>query len=77
VHLSQEGDDLLIYEVTPEGPAAHAGLREGDLLLAVDGTAVASVREAFRWLLGAPNSSVVLTVRRKGTEQSVSVLRAP
>jgi S1-C subfamily serine protease len=77
VSLIRERGQVLISHVTPEGPAEQAGLREGDVLLAVDGTPLVSFREALRQLDGAPSSPVVLTLRREGTEQSVSILRAP
>jgi hypothetical protein len=75
--VSQEGAQLTFSHVTPEGPAARAGVQSGDILLKVDGTAVTNPLEAFRLLRGPPGSTVVLTVRRAGSERSISVTRAP
>jgi S1-C subfamily serine protease len=72
-----EGAQLLLGPLAPSGPAAQAGLREGDVLLAVDGHPVANIMEVEERLDGAPGTTVVLTVRREGSEQSFSVLRAP
>jgi membrane-associated protease RseP (regulator of RpoE activity) len=71
-----EDNQLVISQVTPEGPAALAGLQVGDVLLAVDGTPVADPLEVYQRLRGAPGSTVVLKVRRGGSERTVSVTRA-
>jgi hypothetical protein len=75
--VSPGGAQLTVSNVTPEGPAARAGVQIGDVLLKVDGTAVANPVDAFRLLRGPPGSTVVLTVRRAGAERSISVTRAP
>jgi len=75
--VSQDGTQLLIDKVLPESPAASAGLQVGDVLLTVDGAPVANPWEAFQRLRGAPGSTVVLTVRRAGSERTVSITRAP
>lgn len=74
--VSQEGQQVVIHQVMPEGPSARAGLQVGDVLLAVDGAPVATAPEAFQKLRGAPGSTVVLKVQRAGAEQSISVTRA-
>jgi len=75
--VSQNGAQLLIDRVIPDSPAASAGLLAGDVLLTVDGAPVVSPGEAFQRLRGAPGSTVVLTVRRAGSERSISITRAP
>jgi hypothetical protein len=75
--VTPDGAQLAFSNVTPEGPAARAGVQTGDVLLKVDGTAVTNPMEAFRLLRGPPGSTVVLTVRRAGSERSISVTRAP
>jgi S1-C subfamily serine protease len=57
-----------LMEVVPGKPAARAGLRSGDILLSLDGTAVLSVDEVHRLLgassIGRPMACKVL----RGTE---------
>jgi hypothetical protein len=77
VKLAAAGEELLIVDVTRDGPAAKAGLLPGDLLLSVDGTPVRGVKLALIALKGEPSTSVAVTVRRRGSELSLSVLRAP
>jgi regulator of sigma E protease len=55
--------DPIIASVDPLGPAARSGLKQGDLILAVDGKAVNSEAQVIRALDSAP-TSVKLTVQR-------------
>jgi S1-C subfamily serine protease len=75
--VPDDDGQLLIVGVMPGSPAEKAGLLEGDVLLSVDGAPVTGPKQAMLRLNGAPSTSVVLTVRREGTEQSISVVRAP
>jgi len=75
--LPLEDGQVVIVDVMPGSPAEKAGLLEGDVLVSVDGAPVTGTKEAMLRLNGAPSTSVVLTVRREGTEQSISVVRAP
>jgi S1-C subfamily serine protease len=56
---------VLVSAVEPDSPAAQAGLREGDILLAVDGTPTARVDEIHR----------LLTAERIGRATRLQVLR--
>ncbi len=47
-----------------EGPAALAGVEAGDLLLAVNGTPVASIEQARAALAKTGNRSVALLIQR-------------
>jgi S1-C subfamily serine protease len=58
-----------VAAVDPKGPAKKAGLKEGDLIVAMDGQAVATVDDLHRFLAEKPfDRPVTLTVIR-GQEQ--------
>ncbi len=65
---------VLISEVTPDAPAAKAGLKRGDVVLSVDGAKVDSPRTLTR-LVGAaaPGTEVVLEVLRGGEPMDLPV----
>jgi len=73
------GAGVLIREVSPDTPAAKAGLKAGDVITRVDGAAVKTVsdlREHLREKRG--DKSVSLTIIRQGSERAVRVtLEAP
>ena len=55
---------LLVTRVSPESPADNAGLKTGDIILAVGGEAVRSQAELYRkiWARGAAGSEIPLRV---------------
>jgi len=60
------GDDVVIGFVAEGSPAAKAGLKKGDVLLAYDGVELAAWRDLTeRIAAGRPGDSVVLTIRRR------------
>ncbi len=66
---SLEGDQgVLITRIDPEGPAAEANLRVGDLIVEADGKEVGSVKE-FEELVGKMKSGKVLRllIQRRAT----------
>ncbi|HEX8439217.1 carboxypeptidase regulatory-like domain-containing protein [Archangium sp.] len=63
--------------LTPEGPAARAGVRVGDRLLSVDGQVVRNRAEAESRTRGSAGTPVQVTVRREGgSEQTLQLTRA-
>ena len=60
---------VFVTQVTPGGPAERAGLKEDDLVMAVNGKAVTGLADFYRkvWALGDAGVEVVMTVLR-GTE---------
>ncbi len=70
---------VLISEVFPDGPAAKAGLRKGDVVLAVDGRDVFDETGMKFYAATRPAGDVVgVTVLRNGREMPISVrLAAP
>ena len=60
------GDDVVIGFVAAGSPAAKAGLRKGDVVVAYDGVELSAWRELTeRIAAGKPGDTVVLTIRRK------------
>lgn len=52
-------------------PAARAGLRQGDLVVAIDGAPIRDSLEAFERVRRDRGDEVRLTIRREGAEQTV------
>ncbi|MGH8869265.1 MAG: S1C family serine protease [Actinomycetes bacterium] len=60
--------------VLPDGPAAKAGLRGGDIVVALDGDRVTSAEELITAIRShVPGDKVSLTYRRGGEEHKVSL----
>lgn len=59
--------------VLPGGPAAEAGLREGDVVTAVDGVAVADFAALADAINARPNRDIAVRVTRDGVASEVSL----
>jgi serine protease Do len=69
-----ERDGLLVRGVVEGGPAAAAGLREGDLLVAANGAALTSTDDLHAVLdAAAPGSTITLSIVRGLDELDVEV----
>jgi C-terminal processing protease CtpA/Prc len=68
-----------VTEVPVSGPAARAGLRAGDVIIAIDGKPLAGLtsREVQRLLTGEVGSTVELEIERDGKRERLRVERAP
>jgi len=68
----REGPGVVVYQVQPGSAAERAGLRKGDVITALNGTAVTD-SNSFRNAIAssAPQTEVTLTVKRDGKEQQV------
>jgi S1-C subfamily serine protease len=67
---------MRVEQVVPEGPAAKAGLRSGDLLVSANGEAVTSAQSLQRLMLGdAIGQPLALTVLR--SDALVDVIAIP
>jgi S1-C subfamily serine protease len=67
---------LIVARVSADGPADRAGIRRGDLLLAVGATPIATRAEFYRrvWALGSAGVAVPLRILRGATVFEVSLL---
>jgi serine protease Do len=70
----REGAGVLVAEVIRDTPAQQAGLRDGDLIVAIDGRPVVETRTLQR-LVGATSAGreLALVVLREGRRESLSV----
>ncbi|MBO4297909.1 MAG: S41 family peptidase, partial [Clostridia bacterium] len=81
--LIQSSDEgyIQVLRVYPDTPAEEAGLRVGDLIIGVDGTAISgedgrTYNDAVNMIRGEDGTLVTLTLRRSGVTFDVPVMRA-
>jgi serine protease DegQ len=70
-----KGDEgLLVVNVSPDAPAARAGILIGDVILAVDGQTIGSPEELLDWLTGdRVGKAATVRLLRGGKPTDVSV----
>jgi S1-C subfamily serine protease len=75
LYASDTRDGVVVTGVAPRGPAAEAGLAEGDVVLAIGGSPVGELAELWRrlWAAGAPGARVRLTLARDGKPREVGL----
>jgi S1-C subfamily serine protease len=75
LYAAESDDGVVVVGFAGNGPARRAGLNEGDTILAVGGTGVASLADFFRsvWALGSAGVDVPLTLEREGDVFDVRV----
>lgn len=71
---TSETNGALVGEITPNSPAAHSSLRQGDIIVAVNGKPIADAGQ-LRSNVGMmePNATVMLKILRNGKMQEVAV----
>jgi S1-C subfamily serine protease len=76
--IAGQSSGRMVVSVTPGGPAERAGLRLGDVLLAIDGESV-SGQHALRAFVRADRigSAVEIRLMREGTVRSTTLTIAP
>jgi len=73
LHLGQESHGVVISQVDPDGAAAAAGIREGDVIEEVNHQSVASVSEFEQAMRNASGQATLLRVVRDGTGFYVAI----
>ncbi|MCW3477570.1 S41 family peptidase [Limobrevibacterium gyesilva] len=70
IEVTQEGGYIRVISPIDDTPASRAGVKAGDLILALDGKTVQglSLNEAVDKMRGAPNSKITLTIKRTGVD---------
>ncbi|MBX9708272.1 MAG: Do family serine endopeptidase [Caulobacteraceae bacterium] len=72
--LSEDQEGAYVAEVTPGGPAAQAGLREGDIVVALNGQAIDSSSALTRRVgQASPGDNLRLEIIREGRRQTLTV----
>jgi S1-C subfamily serine protease len=68
-------DAVVVTGVAPRGPAAQAGLAEGDIVLRIDGKEIEDLADLWQrlWAAGAPGVEVTLTIAREGEAHQVTL----
>ncbi|MFN3349623.1 Do family serine endopeptidase [Pseudorhodoplanes sp.] len=67
-------DGALVAEPAPNSPAVKAGIKSGDVIVAVNGERIANARELSRRIgQMAPGNDVRLTILQRGSEKTVNV----
>ena len=73
--ISAEGNSIKVVSPMDDTPASRAGIKSGDVILAVDGKGLQglSLDKVQDLLRGAPGTNVTLTLLRAGNEKSFEV----
>lgn len=75
LEITLENDALKVVTPIDDSPAAKAGVKPGDIILAIDNTPVSglTLSQAVQRMRGAKGSKVVLTVARKGENKALKL----
>ena len=75
VDFDSTPDEMVIYEVNPYAPAYEAGLREGDLILRIDGQVFDNVFIVYSYILGRElGDEMVIEYERDGHGMAPAVV---
>jgi carboxyl-terminal processing protease len=75
-YVQQDEEGRIILDPMPDQPAGQAGLQQGDILLAVDGTPITpemTIDEVVSMIRGEVGTEVVLTVEREGVAEPIDI----
>lgn len=71
----KDGDGVYVWTISPDGPAAHAGLKQGDLITKLNGEDVTTGAELVGKIATySPGDKIKVTFKRDGKENTVSVI---
>jgi S1-C subfamily serine protease len=75
LYATEVDDRIVIAGLSGRGPAARADLRQGDVVLSVDGMKVTGLAGLFRkiWSMGEAGVEVPITVSRDGSPIDIRV----
>jgi photosystem II stability/assembly factor-like uncharacterized protein len=75
VQIEEVEGGLRITEVTPQGPAEKAGLKQDDIIVTIDGTEVTDQRVIFKLLFGKQVGDTVKVAFLRGKEKKDAEVR--
>jgi serine protease Do len=73
--LPKRMGEVVIGGVSPEGPAALAGFRPGDVINEINGTPVKSTADFYRVLNDSTSKELVFRIYRQGNELIIGLIR--
>lgn len=76
IMVEQTEDSVVVNQVFEDGPAHKAGMKAGDVILKVDGTAPEDLDDAVSRMTGEEGTEVTVTVGRGGREIDLEMTRA-
>lgn len=75
IEVTQEGGYIKVISPIDDTPASRAGVKAGDLIVALDGQSVQglSLNEAVEKMRGAPNTKLQILIRREGAPKPLEL----
>ncbi len=74
VHDAEDGSGVVVRNIDPDGPAARAGIRRGDVILSFDRQAVKSARQLSELVKESPSDKpIAVLIQRDSATQFVAL----
>lgn len=75
IEVTQDNGFIKVISPIDDTPASRAGVKAGDLILALDGKTVQglTLNEAVDRMRGPPNSKITLTIKREGVDKPLEL----